>query len=102
MWPGGSVSPGLRLNIMKIPSLLLLAAALFSSVAFAENATEADQKWLAAVQKMVASGKDTVSTASETRVALARDWAKEKGLVAEVAKTEQGFKLTFSKSLAAN
>jgi hypothetical protein len=57
---------------MKKLSILLLGMTLLSGAAFAEAASEADQKWLAVVEKMVEQGKSTVSTASEQRLALGR------------------------------
>ena len=87
---------------MKKLSVLLLGMALLSSVAFAENVSEADQKWLTVVEKMVSEGKTTVSTTTDERVKLAKNWASKKGYSAEVAKTEKGFKVTFSKALAQN
>jgi len=85
---------------MKKLSIVLLGVALFSGAAFAGNVTEADQKWLTAVGKMVEQGKTTVSTSSEERLALAKNWAATKGYETDVKKTEQGYQVTFSKSLA--
>ena len=87
---------------MKKLSVLLLGMALLSSVAFAENVSEADKKWLTVVEKMVGEGKKVVSTTSDARVTLVKKWAADKGYSADVAKTEQGFKVTFSKALAQN
>jgi hypothetical protein len=87
---------------MKRLTILMLGFTLVSAVAFAEGDASADQKWLAVVAKMVEQGKDSVSTGSETRVSLVKNWASEKGLTAEVKKTDQGFQITFSKSLAAH
>jgi len=87
---------------MKKLSVLLLGMALLSSVAFAENVSEADKKWLTVVEKMVGEGKKEVSTSSEARVTLVKNWAVEKGYAADVTKTEQGFKVSFSKGLAKN
>jgi hypothetical protein len=86
---------------MKQLSILLLGMALLSVPALAANVSEADQKWLTIVEKMVDQGKNTVSTPSEERVALVKNWAASKGFGTEVKKTETGFQVTFSKSLAA-
>ena len=87
---------------MKKLSVLLLGMALLSGAAFAENVSEADQKWLTIVEKMVGEGKTTVSTTTDERVKLAKSWASKKGYSTEVAKTDKGFKVTFSKALAQN
>jgi hypothetical protein len=75
---------------------------LLALPAVASNPTEADQKWLAVVEKMVADGKDTVSTASTERAELAKKWAANKGYTASVTKTETGYQITFSKPIAQN
>lgn len=85
---------------MKKLSVLLLGMSLLTSVALAENVSEADQKWLSVVEKMVSEGKTTVSTTTDDRVTLAKNWAMKKGYLAEVAKTDKGFKVTFSKVFA--
>lgn len=87
---------------MKKLFLLMLGAALLALPAAASNVTDADQKWLAVVEKMVAQGKDTVSTASSERAGLAKNWAANKGYTAAVAKTESGYQITFSKPIAQN
>jgi hypothetical protein len=85
---------------MKKLFILLVGAALFSGAAFGGTISDADQKWLAVVEKMVEQGKTTVSTTSEDRVTLVKNWASTKGFGTEVAKTEQGYQVTFSKTLA--
>ena len=87
---------------MKKLSVLLLGMVLLSGAAFAETVSDADKKWLTVVEKMVGEGKSTVSTTTDERVKLAKNWATKKGYSTEVAKTEKGFKLTFSKALAQN
>ncbi|MFN3408263.1 MAG: hypothetical protein ACK45B_04675 [Limisphaerales bacterium] len=86
---------------MKKLLLVLLGTALLV-LPTAANPSEADQKWLAVVEKMVADGKDTVSTASTERAELAKKWAANKGYTASVAKTENGYQITFSKPIAQN
>ena len=86
---------------MKKLSILCVGLALFSGAAFAGTSTEADQKWLTVIEKMVAQGKTQISTASEERVALVKNWAAHKGYGTEVRKTDQGYQIVFSKTLAA-
>ena len=42
--------------------------------------SDADQKWLTAVEKMIANGHNQISTPVETRALLLKDWAKKKRL----------------------
>jgi hypothetical protein len=86
---------------MKKLFIALLGLSLFAGASFAGNVSEADQKWLGAVEKMVAQGKMEISTASEERLALAKNWAASKGYETAVKKTEAGYRVTFSKALAA-
>jgi len=63
------VAAKLEIEIMKKLTALLLGGLLMASLtAFAEP-SEADQKWLKAVEKMVAKGEKKVTTPVETRVA---------------------------------
>ena len=88
---------------MKIAKMLVLALFLGSGLAFADTAaTEADQKWLQAVEKMVAAGQTKVSTPSETRVSLLKEWAEKKGYAASSSKTGNGYQIELSKSVAKN
>jgi hypothetical protein len=48
----------------------------------------------------VAKGDTKVSTRSQDRVKLLKDWAAKKGFSVEVTQTEAGFRLVLSKSLA--
>ena len=86
---------------MKNLAALVLGSLLVLNFAFADNtATAADKKWLAAVEKMVTSGDRRVSTPNESRVKLLKEWAAKKGYTVEVAKTEAGFKVELSKTVA--
>lgn len=87
---------------MKKLAIVLLGMVLLGGAALAEKPTDADQKWLAVVEKMVEQGKDTISTSSEARLELVRNWAATKGLSTDVKKTGQGFQVTFSKVIAQN
>ncbi|HMP83472.1 MAG TPA: hypothetical protein PKA41_12300 [Verrucomicrobiota bacterium] len=73
---------------------------LTAGVALAAEATEADQKWLSAVTKMVESGKTQISTPSETRADLLKSWAKENGFSVSTSKSESSIKLELSKQFA--
>ena len=81
--------------------VLLTVTALFALnlTAFAET-SPADQKWLAAVEKIVAKGDTKVSTPSEARVNLHKAWGKQKGYSVKVAKTEAGYHIEVTKLLA--
>lgn len=74
----------------------LLACAL-TSVA---EPSQSDQKWLDAVQKMVAKGDTKISTPSADRVKLLKDWAVKKGYSVEVTKVVSDFKVVLTKTLA--
>ena len=88
---------------MKIAKMLVLACFLSAGVAFADTAaTEADKKWLEAVEKMVTAGQTKVSTPSETRVNLLKEWAEKKGYAANSSKTGNGYQIELSKSVAKN
>lgn len=77
---------------------LIVCCLLAVSHALAGETSPADQKWLAAVEKMVAEGQATVSTPSETRVELLKDWSKKNGYSTNVAKADGGFRIELSKS----
>jgi rRNA maturation endonuclease Nob1 len=61
-----------------------------------------DQKWLTAVQKMVEDGQTRVSTPSEERVKLLKEWAAKQGLAVQVTKTDAGFSIELQKKVAKN
>jgi hypothetical protein len=71
----------------------------FTLTAAAES-KPADQKWLDAVQKMVAKGERQVSTPSTERVNLLKTWGKENGYSVKVTKTETGYRIEVTKQLA--
>lgn len=85
---------------MKKLFIALLGLALVAGAAFAGTPTEADQKWLAAVEKMVEQGKNEISTSSVERVELAKNWAAGKGFRTEVKQSGQAYQITFSKAPA--
>lgn len=76
----------------KCAAVLLGCLLTFNFVAIAET-KEADQKWLVAVEKMVTKGEKKISTPSEERANLLKQWADKKGYVVKATKTERGFSL---------
>ena len=68
---------------------LLFAGGMFAN----EKLSDADQKWSAAAEKMIAAGPATLSTPSEKRVEIARQLAKKAGRKAEVSKNDKGFRI---------
>jgi hypothetical protein len=87
-------------DIMKKFALLLLGCSLAFNFASLGETTEADQKWLEAVQKMVAKGEKRVSTPNEARANLLKEWGSKHGYAVKTTKTESGYSLEVSKSLA--
>ena len=67
------------------------------SVSLANQPSEADQKWLGAVEKKIASGELQVSTPSETRVNLLKEWAVKSGYS---VKADSNYRVQVSKGLA--
>lgn len=61
----------------------------FTFVALGE-VKEADQKWLAVVEKMISEGERKISTPDEGRVTLLKKWGEEKGYTVKVTKTDKG------------
>ncbi len=87
---------------MKKIALVMLGCLLVGVSSVVAQPTAADQKWLGAVQKMVESGKNKVSTPSQERVELVKKWAGEKGFTVTVSKIEAGYQLELSKNIAKN
>ncbi|MCG3146895.1 MAG: hypothetical protein PCFJNLEI_00330 [Verrucomicrobiae bacterium] len=85
----------------KYPILFVGCLILVGSSVMAEPSAT-DQKWLTIVQKMVAEGKTSISTPSEDRVKLAKDWAAQQGLAVEVTKKEASYAIEFQKKVAKN
>ena len=75
--------------------LLLTIATLTHSGAFAAEVSEADQKWVATVQKLVATGTTKLTTQSRARVELIKTLEKKLGKKVRAEKTESGFVLFF-------
>ena len=85
---------------MKKLIVLLTGCLLTVNLALAGQPTEADQKWLAAVEKKVTAGETEVSTPSDERVELAKDWAASNGFTVKVTRATRSYHLEFSKHLA--
>jgi hypothetical protein len=84
----------------KLVLLAITGMAAMNLVVAGPAASEADQKWLAAVEKMVAKGEKSISTPVEARTQLAKDWAKKNGYSVAVTKIGSSYRLEFSKALA--
>src|SRR5215831_565933 len=81
---------------MKKQILLGIACLMTTFVVSATEPTPADQKWLQAVEKMVAKGEKKVTTANEERVNLAKEWADKNGYSVKVTKAGNSFNLEFA------
>ncbi len=83
---------------MKSLIALLLSGLFASSVVLAgEKTTSApDQKWLKVVEEMVVKGDRKISTPSEDRVNLLKDWAAKNGYSAKVTKISGGYSIEVS------
>jgi hypothetical protein len=86
-----------KVILIAVTSLLSL-----NLLAADQTVSASDQKWLNAVQKMLADGEHEISTPVEARTHLLADWAKKNGYVMQVAKTESSFRINLSKSVVKN
>jgi hypothetical protein len=91
-----------RKDVMRRFLALLAGCLLLAAAAVAEDPSPADQKWLAAVEKMAARGQTRVSTPSESRAQLLQQWAGKNGYSAKVEKTDNGYSIEVTKGLARN
>ena len=87
---------------MKKLIAVALACLFTATVALAGSPSEADQKWLTVVEKKIVDGETNVSTPSEGRVHLLKEWAAKKSYSVEVTKVDDGFRVKLSKQLAKN
>jgi hypothetical protein len=87
-------------DIMKKLVVLMLGGLLTVNFAALGEPSAADQKWLGAVQKMVAKGEKAVSTPSADRVSLLKEWGTKNGYSVKATKTGTGYSIEVSKSLA--
>jgi len=85
---------------MKKLMALTYACMLITSVALASQPSEADQKWLQVVEKKITAGQTQVSTPTQERVTLVKDWAAKNGYTVQVTKNENSYRLELAKSIA--
>jgi hypothetical protein len=97
---GVTLCDAIAKGIMKKLAVLFLACSLTIDLATAANPTEADQKWLQAVEKMVSKGQAKVSTSDESRLALLKEWLAKNGYSAKVSKLEKTFVVEVAKRAA--
>ncbi len=88
--------------IMKKLVIVTCTCLMFLNLAIGGEPSGADQKWLQAVEKMVADGQTKVSTPNKDRVSLLEKWADKKGYSLKTTKNELGFTIVVSKSFAKN
>jgi hypothetical protein len=85
---------------MKKIAALALGLFILSNYTVLAETSEADQKWLSAVQTMVSEGKTKISTPSESRANLLKEWGTTKGYTVLMLKDAQGFTLDLRKTAA--
>lgn len=78
---------------MKTLQAIILGLLVTGTALATEKPSEADQKWSAAVEKMIAAGPATVSTPSEKRVQIAKQLAEKAGRRVEVIKADNGYRI---------
>jgi len=79
--------------MMKAIVLTLLISFLAGVSAIAEDISQADAKWKAAVEKKIAAGPTTISTPQESRAKLVQDLAKQAGRKSELVKTGNSYQV---------
>ena len=80
--------------------VVLLGCVLAFNLAALGQPDPADQKWLEAVEKMVAKGESKIATPKENRVNLLKEWGSKNGYTVRVTRTETGYSVEVTKSLA--
>lgn len=86
----------------KLAAVMLGCLLTFNFTALAAP-KEADQKWLDTVEKMVINGEKKLSTPSEDRVNLLKEWGTKKGYTVTATKTEKGYSIEVTaKTVAKN
>ena len=85
---------------MKKLTAIVIGCLLMTGFALAGQPSEMDQKWLSVVEKKVAEGQVQISTPSEERVKLLKDWATRHGYSVEVTKSDTAYRIEVSKLLA--
>lgn len=84
----------------KLLALTYICILTTSGVLAGNPPSEADQKWLQAVEKKVTAGESKVSTPVSARVELLKQWASNNGYTAQVTQSESSYRIELSKSLA--
>ena len=79
---------------MKRLEVLIAVGLLVAGAASAADLSDADKKWSAAVEKMIASGATRISTPDENRAKIAADLAQKQGRQAKTVKTDAGYAVT--------
>ena len=87
------------MKAMKTFTAFALGLVLFASSAVA-GPSEADQRWLKAVEQKITAGDTNVATPSQDRVDLLKNWADKNHYSVTVNKTETGFRVEVSKNVA--
>jgi hypothetical protein len=87
---------------MKKIIIVVAGFLLTLSPVLADGTATADQKWLTAVQKMVAEGQTKVSTPKKERLTLLKEWATKNGYSIQVTQNDAGYRIALSKNLAKN
>lgn len=87
-------------DIMNKLAVLLMGVFLTFNFTALGEPKDADQKWLEAVQKMLAKGEHKVSTPKQVRADLLKEWGAKNGYSVKVTKAETGYSIEVSKSLA--
>jgi hypothetical protein len=85
---------------MKLLASFIAGVALIATTALAGEVNPADQKWLETAGKMVTAGKTEISTPSEARATLLKEWSQRHGYSVNILKGDAGFKIQVSKSVA--
>lgn len=80
---------------MKKISLILAAGLLTAFVATAGELSEADQKWSAAVEKMIEKGTEKISTPDVNRAELAVKLAEKLKRTATITRKDKSYEVTF-------
>jgi len=85
---------------MKKLTAFTLAFVLITGLALASQPSEADQKWLAVVQKKVATGETRISTPLESRVTLLKEWADKNGYTVAITVNQSNHRIEVTKNIA--
>jgi hypothetical protein len=81
----------------KVISALVGVCWIAGTVAIAAP-SESDQKWLDTVQKMVERGNNRVTTPSNERVNLVKDWSAKSGMTVKVTQAGSSYTMEITSS----